>query len=949
MNVLNKLRRSLVALSTGALLAVTTLASAQQLPPPLPADTALRMGQLENGLTYFIRKNALPEGRADFYIAQKVGSMQEEDSQSGLAHFLEHIAFNGTKNFPGKGMINWLETIGVRFGSGINAYTSFDETVYTLINVPVERQSVVDSCLLILHDWSNAISLEDKEIDNERGVIQEEWRSRDSGNQRIAEKAFEAAFPGNRYGKRMPIGSMDIVRNFKYQELRDYYKKWYRPDLQALIIVGDIDVDHVEATIKKQFADVPKPVNPAERVYIAVEDNDAPISIIATDPEGVGTRISIAFKTDVTPAEIRATAFGVAEHYIKSAITAMINDRFEEIWKKPNAPFIAASANFGPYFQVAKTKDAWTFSAVAADGRYEPALQALVAEIERVRQYGFTEGELKRAKKNFMVGMKTTYNERNKRKNGSFTSVYVDYFINGGTLADIDVLYPIYEQFAELLPLAQINAMAQELLGEKNITISLTGPEKPEFKYPAKDEFVSQFLNARKQPVEAYKEPVSDEKLMKKLPKAGKIVKEDKQEQYGSTIWTLSNGVKVIYKSTDFKEDQILMSAVRHGGLASFPKADPTELRMINDISSLGGIAEFDETALGRVLTGRVVSLNASLGQITDGLSGSSSKEDLETLLQLIHLSFTAPRLDNQAYEAFREKMVNLIETQKSNPMSSVGDSISAAIYPGNKLFQSVTVEELNAMSYESAMKLYNERMTNAKDFQFFFVGNVAPEKLRPLVELYLASLPVKKNLDTKPMESRLPSLRKGVFTNHYTKKQSTPAGLVFDFISGKLPYSQRNAMIMSIVGEVLNQVYTATIREEEGGTYGANASASVIRYPEGEAKLQVTFQTDPAKAHQLNKIVYAEIDRLAQEGAKAENFDKVLENMKKSHATSLKENSYWLSQLSNYYFRGTDNVSQYEATLGSIKREDLAPLVKQLLDQKNRVEVMLMPEAEAK
>ncbi|MDO4691306.1 MAG: insulinase family protein [Porphyromonadaceae bacterium] len=949
MNVLSKLRRSVVALTSGALLAVATVASAQQLPPPLPADSALRMGQLENGLTYFIRKNALPEGRADFYIAQKVGSMQEEDSQMGLAHFLEHIAFNGTKNFPGKGMINWLETIGVRFGSGINAYTSFDETVYTLINVPVERQSVVDSCLLILHDWSNAISLEDKEIDNERGVIQEEWRSRDSGNQRISEKSFEAAFPGNRYGKRMPIGSMDIVRNFKYQELRDYYKKWYRPDLQALIIVGDIDVDHVEATIKKQFADVPKPVNPAERVYTPVEDNEAPISIIATDPEGVGTRISIAFKTDVTPAEVKATVFGVAENYIKSVVSAMVNERFEEITKKPNTPFIVASSSFGPYFHVAKTKDAWTFNAVSADGKYKPALQALVAEIERVRQHGFTEGELKRAKKNFIVGIKTAYNERAKRKNSSFTSAYVDHFINGTTLADIETLYPIYEQFAEMIPLAQINGMAQQLLGETNIAVALTGPEKPEFKYPTQQELVDQFLAARKQPVEPYKEAVSDEKLMKTMPKAGKIVKEDKQGQFGSTVWTLSNGVKVVYKVTDFKEDQIMMSATRHGGLASFPKADPTELRMINEISSLGGVAEFDETALGRVLTGRVVSLDASLGQITDGLSGHSSKEDLETLLQLVHLSFTAPRLDKQAYEAFREKMANVIQTQKSNPMSSVGDSINAAIYPGDKLFQSVSVEELNAMSYEGTMKLYKERMTNAKDFQFVFVGNIEPEKFRPLVELYLASLPVKKNLDTKPMESRLPRIRRGEYTNHYTKKQSTPAGLVFDFISGTLPYSQRNTMIMSIAGEVLNQVYIATIREEEGGTYGANASASVTRFPEGEAKLQVAFQTDPAKAHHLNKIVYAEIERIAQEGAKAENFDKVIENMKKSHATRLKENGYWLSQLSTYYFRGIDNVSQYESTLASIKREDIAPLIKQLLAQKNRIEVMLMPEAETK
>lgn len=945
MKLFKQLRLHLFAWVVGGFVAVPISVSAQQMPPPLPVDTALRMGQLENGLTYFIRKNARPEGKADFYIAQRVGSMQEEENQLGLAHFLEHIAFNGTKNFPGKSMINWLETIGVRFGSGINAYTGFDETVYTLMNVPVERQSVVDSCLLILHDWSNAISLEDKEIDNERGVIQEEWRSRNSGSHRVMERAIEAAFPANRYGKRMPIGSMDIVRNFKYQELRDYYKKWYRPDLQALIIVGDIDVDHIEATIKRQFADVPKPINPAERVYTPVEHNAEPIVFVATDPEAVGTNVTVAFKMEVTPGEVKSTIVGLMESYVKGLLSAMINERFSEMTNKPNAPFMAATSSFGPYSHVAKTMDAWTFFAVAADGKSAPALKALVAEIERVRQHGFTEGEFRRASKNFMVAMKKAYNERSKRDHNSFTTAYVDYFINGGTLASIETQYQAYEQLAQMIPLAQVNAIAQQALGDQNILVGITGPEKPELKYPTKPELLEMFVQARKQPVEPYKEAVSDEKLMKTLPKAGRIVKEDKQGQFGSTVWTLSNGVKVVYKMTDFKEDQIVLSASRHGGLLSWPKADVTQLRLLNDVHSLGGLAEFDETALGKVLTGRMVSLSTSLGQTTDVISGNSTKEDLETLMQLIYLNFTAPRLDKQAYEAYREKMQSFIETKKADPMSSVGDSVSAALYPGKRFYQSVSVEELNQFDYEAAMKLYMERMTNAKDFLFVFVGNIEPEKFRPLVERYLASLPVNKKLDTRPTGARLDHIRTGVYANRYTKKQTTPMGLVFDLIPGKLPYSQRNAMIMGIAGEVLNQVYVATIREEEGGTYGASASASVSRLPEGEAKIQVIFQTDPTKADHLNKIVFAEIERLAREGAKAENFDKVVENMRQSHATNLKENSYWLGQLSTYYYRGLDHVTNYESTLASIKREDIGALVKQLLDQKNRIEVMLLPQ----
>ena len=486
----------------------------------LPIDTAVRIGKLPNGLTYFIRHNAEPKERAEFYIVQRVGSMQEEESQRGLAHFLEHIAFNGTKNFPGKGIDHFLESIGASFGRNINAYTSFDETVYTLMDIPVPRKSVVDSCILILHDWSNFISLEDKEIDLERGVIEEEWRSRDGGDMRNLTTLLQLAFPGNKYGERMPIGKMEVVRNFPYQVLRDYYKKWYRPDQQALVIVGDINVDEVEAQIKKTFADIPAPVNPAERVYTQVEDNASPIVGIAADPEATQNSINIYYKRDVTPAELRATMIGPLENYMKSIIVQMVSQRFSDIVKKPNAPFTEADMSVGDYI-VAKTKDAVTFSASFKEGAWEPALKALTAEIARVHQFGFNKSEYDRAKKDFLVGIKKLYNERDKRKNSTWANEYVSYFTNPSYLLDIPAYYKLMTGIAEQITLEMINGAAKELTANENVAIMMTSVKKPEVKLPTESELLAKYEEGIKQTVTPLKEEVSNTKLIDKLPVKG--------------------------------------------------------------------------------------------------------------------------------------------------------------------------------------------------------------------------------------------------------------------------------------------------------------------------------------------------------------------------------------------------------------------------------------------
>ena len=904
--------------------------------PPLPIDSAVRIGKLPNGLTYFIRHNAEPKERAEFYIVQRVGSMQEEDSQQGLAHFLEHIAFNGTKNFPGKGIDHFLESIGASFGRNINAYTSFDETVYTLMNIPVPRKSVVDSCVLILHDWSNFISLEDKEIDLERGVIEEEWRSRDNGDMRNMTKMLELAFPNNKYGQRMPIGKMEIVRNFPYQVLRDYYKKWYRPDQQALVIVGDVDVDYTEAQIKKIFADIPAPVNPAERVYTEVPDNETPIVGIAADPEATQNSINICFKQDVTPLYVRATLLGPVEDYTKGVIAQMANQRFSDLVKKPNAPFTSASMDMGDFI-VAKTKDAVNFDASFKEGAWEPALKALTAEIVRIRKYGFNKSEYDRAKKDFLVSIKNLYNERDKRKNDAWANEYVQYFINGGYLMDIASYYQLMNGVVEEITVEQINAALTELIPEKNVVVLMTSVEKPEVKLPSTSQLEAQFLSGMKQEVTPLKEEVSNQKLIDKLPMKGRIVKEEKNGKFGSTVWTLSNGTKVILKKTDYKDDEILLTGTRPGGSFNFSKPATLDLKVLNMVSDLGGLGKFDDSALEKALAGRIASAGLSVSELTDDVSGSTTKEDLETMLQLLYLNFTARRSDKEAFKAWQERMIAKLEADKANPLSTLMDSVPRFLYPNNPENYPLTESEVKAINYDRVLQLFRSRFANARGFQFVFVGNIDEAKLRPLVERYIASLPATK-VTYKSFTDRVVRAIPGTHTKAYSQAMTTPTGIAVDILSTAGEYTHKELLVAATLQSILDQLYTKTIREDEGGTYGVGVRVNVSRYPTVHRSLTVQFQTDPTKVETLNKLVFKGLEDMIKQGPSEEYFTKAIANLGKEHAESLRKNNYWLNQLERYYTHGFDFVTDYEAQLKSIKTDDVKALVKSLYDSRDRI-----------
>ena len=914
-------------------------AVAQQMQfPPLPVDKNVRIGQLDNGLTYYIRHNKLPENRAEFYIAQKVGSILEEPQQRGLAHFLEHMAFNGTKNFPGDdkglGVIPWCETVGIKFGTNLNAYTSIDETVYNISNAPIDRTGVLDSCLLILHDWSNYILLKDDEIDKERGVIREEWRSRNSGMLRVYTDLLPTIYQGDKYADCMPIGSIDVINNFPYKDIRDYYHKWYRPDLQGIVIVGDIDVDTVEAKLKAVFADVQKPVNPAERTYYPVTDNKEPIVAIGTDKEVDDPSIEIYFKQDATPDSEKNNVGYLASQYMTSMISSMLNARLSELVQSANPPFTRASSYYSDFF-VAKTKEAFALSASSKADGIETALKTLLQETERARRFGFTESEYARARANYLQSLESAYNEREKTKHGSYVREYVQNFLNGEPIPGIEAEYAMMNQLAPNIPLQAMNMVMQQLVPDSNQVVIIAGPAKESLKYPTKEEVINLLKGMKDLDLQAYVDKVSDEPLMKEAPKGGKIISEKEGDIYGSTKLVLSNGVTVYVKKTDFKADEIRMKGTSLGGKSIFPDKDALNFAVMDNVIAVGGLGNFSQVDLTKVLAGKKVSVNAGLGATTENVFGTCSPKDFETMMQLTYLTFTAPRKDAEAFESFKNRIKAQLESAQANPLSSINDSLQKAMYNNHPRVVMMKPEMVDQIDYDRILEMYNDRFKDASDFTFYFVGNIDLETAE-----YLGALPAINRKET--FKDTKMSIRKGVYKNEYAKEQQTPTATIVFLYSGKAPYTLKNDILLSFATQVLDMVYTEEVREKEGGTYGVNCFGDLQKYPKEQLLLQIVFQTDPAKKDKLAGIVVDELKKLAAEGPSDVHLQKVKEYMLKKYADNQKENGYWMNNLNDYFYYGMDMTEGYTDIVNSITAKDIQKFVSDLLKQGNEIEVTM-------
>jgi zinc protease len=914
----------------------------------LAMDPKIRYGQLENGLTYYIRHNEMPKERAEFYIVQNVGSMQEEENQRGLAHFLEHMAFNGSKNFPSKkGIQEYTESIGMRMGENLNAYTGFDETVYMLMNVPVTQEGIVDSCLLILHDWSSFLLLEDDAIEKERGVIREEWRTSRTAQMRLWEQQLPKMYPRSKYGKRLPIGSIDVINNFKGDELRAYYEKWYRPNLQAIVIVGDIDVDKVEIKIRKMFSDIPTPVNPAPREMFSVPDNNRPLVSIAKDKEMSNTMLNIYYKHDKIPYMLKGTIADFITGYTQAVISIVMGERFSEILQKPDAPFIAAYASDGDYF-VSNTKGAWNSVAVVDPEKLEQALNALVSETRRAIKFGFTEAEYERAKDNILKSYESAYNERDKNRNSSYAEEYVRNFTEGEAIPGIEVEYEIMKHIIPGFPLEGINHYIRGLFDEKddmrNLVISLTGPDKDDVTYPAEDELLAMYLNATKEVVHANEEEVVSKILIPELPVSGKIASESEDPLFGVTLYTLSNGVRVVVKQTDYKKDQILMTATSPGGTTLFKDdKDIWNLKVINNAIMLGGLGEFSATNLRKALAGKNVSCATGLGSSAEIFNGSASPSDLKTLFELVYLQFTGIRIDDEAYASFEERIKIQLDNRYLDPKVAFSDSISELTFDHNPRNSRLKSSDFDKIDYHRMMEMYKERYADASDFVFTFVGNVDKDSIRPLLEQYLATLP-SLNRKEKADEKQITPYHKGKIKRHFSRELETPASTVGLSYMGEMPYNIKNLIIKQLLNQILDLAYMEKVREAESASYDVYTMVELFDFPEGRTTIQIYFDTDPQKQDHVIRIVKSELERIAKEGPRQIDLDKSRGSIIKGRNEIMQENNYWLNMIDIYYSRNFDAHTGYDAVLNSITAEDIKLFTEEFLNQGNEIEVVMYP-----
>lgn len=926
-----------------ALLALASNVVAQMQMPPVPVDPDVRIGKLDNGLTYYIRHNNWPENRAEFYIAQKVGSIQENDDQRGLAHFLEHMAFNGSKHFKGNELLRWCESVGVKFGTDLNAYTSIDQTVYNISNVPTTRESIIDSCLLILYDWADGLLLEQEEIEKERGVIHEEWRLRTSAQMRMLERDLPKLYPGSKYGHRMPIGLMEIIDNFERPFLQAYYEKWYRPDNQGIIIVGDVDVDKVEQKIKTLFSPIVLPENRTLVTTEPVPDNAEPIYVIDKDKEQQYNLVDIMMKHEAFPDSLKGSMVYLLSNYMKNAALSMLNDRLREYAEKPESPFLQSSVDDGQYI-FSKTVDAFEIDILPKDGQMEAAVTTALTEARRAAEFGFTPTEYNRYKANYTSSLEKQYLNKDKRYNSQFVNQYVRHFLANEPIPSIDYTYETMKQLVPMLPLEGINMVIKELVSMKdsNLVVLNFNNEKEGAVYPTEEGLRNAIVAARSAQIEAYVDNVKNEPLMTVLPKKGTIKKEVKNELFGYTELTLSNGATVVLKQTDLKKDQVILSGEGFGGSALYGEKDFVNIKMYDDVIGASGLGNFSHTELDKALAGKIASASLSMSENRQYVSGSSTPKDVETMLQLVYLYFTNIAKDQKSYDNLMQTTAVGLKNRLLQPENVFNDSLTAVITNYNKRSTPLIVEDLDKVSYDRILQMAKEQTANAAAFTFTIIGNYDEATIRPLIEQYLASLPSQKKVVKSP---HVNTDYQGQVVRHFKHKAETPKAIaVMNWYSKQIPYTLENSIKATMVGQILSMEYLKKIREDASAAYTVMSQAGVSRNDfETTSQIIAYCPMKPEKADTALMIMRDEVNAMAKT-CDSDKLQKVKEYMLKNHADGLKQNRYWLSQIYNWRNYGVDFHTDFEKIVNAQTVESISAFVKELLKAGNCAEVVMMP-----
>lgn len=934
------MRLAFVAIAGFACLPVAV--RAQQM-PPVPVDKEVRIGKLDNGLTYYIRHNEYPKNQVDFYIAQKVGSILEEDDQRGLAHFLEHMCFNGTRNFPGSSMIKWLETVGVKFGYNLNAYTSIDETVYRISSVPTERIGVQDSCLMILSDWADGLLLEGKEIDEERSVIHEEWRSQLPPNMRIMEKLLPEIYPDSRYGHRLPIGTMEVVDNFPHQALRDYYETWYRPDLQGIVVVGDIDVDRIEGKIKEMFSKIEKPVNPAERVYFPVADNEKPIVAFGSDKEQDKYVAQIMFKYDALPDSLKGTMADVTTAYLLDMAQMMLQIRLNEQGQKADAPFAAASAFYGEFI-MAKTKQAFQFAMLPKGNSFDEGLKAVYREALRAKRGGFTTTEYARCRTEYLSQLEKAYNNRNQQENKTLAESYVRNFIDKKPIPGIETEYQMMSMIVNQIPVEAVNQVFSQIVSDKNLVVLGMMPAREGESCPKDEDILALLSQVEAENIAPYVDNVKDEPLVSELPAAGKVVKENVLSDFGVKEWILSNGAKVILKKTDFKADEINMMAVAKGGTSVYGNDKAADLMFMPAVLEQHGLGSFTNSELTKLMAGKQVSLKVSLDDYVRRLSGNTTPKDLKTYMEMIYMTFTGLTVTPDEFTAMQNLYKGLIQNQAQNPNFVFQKKVQEYLYssPNKQVFGVSDIEKANR---EDILSIIREQLANAAEFTFVFSGNFDEAELKALVEQYIATLPSVKGKKQELKHSPAVEIKSGNEEKEFSLKMEVPQGSAAVIISGKMPYSFKNRLMASMSAQIISARLLSEVREKEGAVYSIYTQGSQDRLSEVSVVYQTIFQVKPEKKDRALEIIRSEFENLAKE-TPVEELDKVKECMVKQITGDEQTNSYWCSMMAGNELLPSEVCVKAEQVIQSITPKEISGYVNEVMKQNNYRVLVMMPES---
>ncbi len=906
-----------------------------------PFDPEIRTGRLDNGLTYFIRHNSEPEKRASFYIIQNVGAILENDDQNGLAHFLEHMAFNGTLNFPGKAVINSLEKHGVAFGRNINAYTGFDETVYNLSDVPVDKPGLIDSCLLILHDWSDFITLDEKEIDLERGVISEEWRTSKTASRRMIFGVIPVVLKGSKYAERDIIGDLDIIQNFSYETLRRFYHDWYRTDLQAIAIVGDIDVDEVEAKVKTLFSKIPAVQDPLPRTQQEVPDHEEPYYVLVTDKEAPRTSVSLIMLHKGVAPEKKDLKY-IRDNHIISLMNSMMDARTSELVQKPDPPFVTGYVSYGEYY--ARGYDALAISATARKNEEALAFKAIYTEAERAVRYGFNEGELKRAKASMLSAYENIYKQKDKINNDTYISGIQAYYLTGEPLTSIDFDYEYLKQVLDGISAEEVTEKLRGYMTEENRTLVIQGLEGDDVVHLSENEAFGIISDIKGSEITPYEDEEVAESLVNTELRGSPVIKITPLPAFDAEEWTLANNVKVIYRKADFEKDNVLLSAFSYGGISLLEDDQVLAANLLPTLSEMYGAGDFDNITLQKMMAGKQASLSLSLGETAESISGSSTPGDLETMMQLLWLRFAGPRFDSVAHSAIIGRYASLLINMEKDPQKIMSDSLNLITTGHHPRTPVLTSKSVSSITLDEVRDIYTGRFRDAADFTFIIVGNIEKELLQPLVEKYIGSLPTGNTrelwIDRKIRQPR------GKLNREIDIPLTVPKASVYLVFSEEMKYKPANYLGVDIIGAILDIVLTEKVREEQGGTYGVGVSLSASKRPSPTAGGVISFDCDPERATELKGIIYSEINNLIKDGPSEENLSKAVKNMIKTREENRLHNSYWLSTLSRYYNYGIDSNDprNFDNILQSFTVNDIKKIASKVFKKADVADIVFMP-----